>query len=61
MLKVFNSFQLVSCFAACPYLISWLNTKPFPFSNAALATAVVAYVVMAVFIIASVVHSADKW
>lgn len=60
MLKVFNAFQLVGCFAASPYLISWLSTKPFPFSGAALATAVVAYIVMAVFMIVSVADSADK-
>ena len=57
MLKVFNSFQFVGCFAACPYLISWLSTGPFPFSGAAVA----AYIVMACLIIASVAHAADRW
>ena len=61
MLKVFNSFQFVGCFAACPYLISWLSTGPFPFSGAALCTAVAAYIVMACLIIASVAHAADRW
>jgi hypothetical protein len=46
MLKLFNAFQIVTLFAALPYIIGWLYTAPFPFSIAALATAVVVYVIL---------------
>jgi hypothetical protein len=46
MIRAFNSFQLVTLFAAMPHLIGWLNSNPFPFSPAAFYTSIVAYIVL---------------
>ena len=45
-LRGFNAFQLVTLFSALPYIIGWLYTGPFPFSIAALVTAIAAYVIL---------------
>ncbi len=60
MLRVFNSFQLVGLFAGMPYLVSWLNTNPFPWSPAALWTAVVVYIVLFIVLCAAVFAWADN-
>lgn len=44
MLKGFNSFQLVSLFAAFPFAISWLNQATFSGAQAAVWVACAAYV-----------------
>ena len=54
MLRAFNSFQLVGLFAGMPYLLSWLNTNPFPWSPAAFWTAIVAYLVLFVVLCVAV-------
>ena len=59
MLRAFNSFQLVGLFAAMPYLVSWLNTNPFPWSPAAFWTAIVAYVALFIFLCGTVFAWAD--
>lgn len=59
MLRAFNSFQLVGLFAGVPYLISWLNTNPFPWSPAAFWTAIVAYIVLFVVLCVAVFAWAD--
>lgn len=54
MIRAFNSFQFVALFAGMPYLISWLQTRPFPWSLAALWTAIIAYVVLFVILCVAV-------
>lgn len=46
MIRAFNAFQLVTLFAAMPYIVGWLHSNPFPFSIAAFWTALVVYVVL---------------
>jgi hypothetical protein len=46
MIRVFNAFQLVTLFAAAPYIIGWLGSSPFPYSAAAFWTAIVVYIVL---------------
>ena len=43
MLKAFNSFQIVSCFAAAPFGIGWLFNASFPASTVAAYAGVVGY------------------
>jgi hypothetical protein len=60
MFRVFNAFQLTALFAACPYLIYWLSTGPFPYSGAAFWTAIATYVVGFGFNVAGLVSLAEK-
>jgi len=43
MIRLFNAFQMVVCFAAAPFVVAWLYTEPFPYSTAAMWTAGVVY------------------
>ena len=45
MIRIFNAFQIITFFAALPFLIGWLYTEPFTYSVAAFWTAIVVYVV----------------
>lgn len=56
-LRAFNAFQVVTLFAALPYLIGWLYTAPFPFSVAAFGTALVVYGVLFIWHVISVAHN----
>lgn len=49
MLRAFNSFQVVTLFAALPFIISWLYNATFPFATGALWIAAIAYAVLYVF------------
>lgn len=44
MLKAFNAFQLVFCFAAAPFAIQWVSTAEFVGHQAAMWVGIVAYV-----------------
>ena len=46
MLKAFNAFQIVTLFAAMPFLVGYLGRKPFAYSEAAFWVAIVAYVIL---------------
>jgi uncharacterized membrane protein len=45
MMKAFNAFQLVACFAAAPFGIQWLSTATFTGAPAAFWVGIVVYVV----------------
>lgn len=44
-MREFNAFQIVAFFAAFPFLIGWLSTKPFPYAGLAMGVACLAYLV----------------
>ena len=54
MLKLFNSLQIVTLFAAMPYIIGWLHGGPFVYSTGALWLACAVYVAMFIGIILAV-------
>jgi len=60
MFRVFNAFQLTALFTACPYLIYWLSTNPFPYAGAAFWTAICTYVVAFGFNVAGLVSLAER-
>lgn len=46
MIRAFNAFQIVTLFAAMPYIIGWLGSTEFPFQSGAYWVAIAVYVVM---------------
>lgn len=48
-MRIFNSFQLVAIFIGWPFLISWLHSATFSFSQVAFYGAAALYVVMVGF------------
>ncbi len=46
MIRAFNAFQLVTLFAAMPYILGWLGSSPFPYAAGAFWTAIVVYIVL---------------
>lgn len=46
MIRAFNAFQLVTLFAAMPYILGWLSSSPFPYAAGAFWVAIVVYVVL---------------
>ncbi len=60
MIRAFNAFQLVTLFAALPFIVGWLKTNPFPFSPAAFYTAIVAYLVLFVVLCIAAFELTDK-
>lgn len=61
MLRAFNAFQLTSLFAGMPYLIGWLAKGPFPFSVAAMWTAIIIYAVLFVWITISMAWAFNEF
>ena len=59
-MKVFNAFQMVCCFAACPLLINWLHTAQFPGAGVAFWVALVSYMIGFVALIACVTDSIER-
>ena len=51
-MRLFNSFQLVAMFILWPFLINWLNSATFSFSQIAFYGASALYVVMVGFAVA---------
>lgn len=60
MLKFFNSLQIVSVFAAGPYIIQWLSTATFPAHTAAFWTGIIGYVAMFALMIGCVFSSITR-
>lgn len=60
MIRAFNALQLVSLFAAMPFLISWLHGNPFPYSTAAFYTAIAVYLILFVTNIAAVTNFVER-
>lgn len=62
-MRIFNSFQIVAMFVAWPFLISWLTTKPFEYSQVAFIAACGLYVVAFGFMVAAMAHfmKSDNW
>jgi len=52
-MRVFNAFQLVSAFVACPYVITWLADAPFHGAGVAFYSACALYVVGFLFMVAA--------
>lgn len=46
MIRAFNAFQLVTFFAAMPYILAWLGKDPFTYAGGAFWVAIVVYVVL---------------
>lgn len=46
MIRAFNAFQLVTLFAAMPYILAWLGKDPFTYAGGAFWVAIVVYVVL---------------
>jgi hypothetical protein len=46
MVRAFNAFQIVTLFAAMPFIIQWLGTAAFVGATAAFWIAIVAYLVL---------------
>lgn len=44
-MRLFNSFQITLLLACWPFIIGWLKTNPFQYSNSLFWIAVIAYVV----------------
>lgn len=60
MIRAFNSFQIVTLFAAMPYIVAWLHSSPFSYSIAAFWTSVVVYIVMFIFMCIGMFDLMDK-
>ena len=60
MIRAFNAFQLVSLFAALPFIVGWLKTNPFPLAVAAFWVAIVAYLVLFIVLCIAAFELTDK-
>lgn len=61
MFPVFNSIQIVTLFAAAPFLLSWLfESATFPGVGAAKYVAAIAYCVFYIFMCVSTYNSVEK-
>jgi ABC-type transport system involved in cytochrome c biogenesis permease subunit len=59
-MKLFNAIQLITLFGAFPFLLNWLTTNPFPYSNVAFWLALIAYLVLYVWIIVIVYENFSR-
>lgn len=60
MIRAFNAFQLVTLFAAMPFIVGWLHSNPFSYSSAAFWTSVIVYLVMFIFMCIAMFNQMDK-
>lgn len=59
-MKLFNSIQLVTLFGTFPFLLNWLTTNPFQYSGVAFWLALIAYIVLYVWIVYIVFDNFSK-
>ena len=59
-MKYFNAFQIVAAFVAWPYLVAWLATADFPFSEVAVCCTLAIYVVAFFFMFVAVVDKMEN-
>jgi hypothetical protein len=60
MIRAFNSFQLVTLFAATPFIVEWLDEETFTLARAGFWLAIAVYLVLFVTMIVALFHLTER-